>query len=122
MRVHFDALPRTVTTRVQLNTQVCVQQMLAYIYAHYAKEVTLADIVNAASISRSEAGRCFKAYMDYSPVHALIQYHLQKAHGLLHDTTLTLQKISDACGFHSVNYFSRQFWKYYGYAPSHARE
>ncbi len=122
LTLHFDDLPRTESTRVQLNTQVRVQQMLAFIHAHYAEEVTLADIAGAASISRSEAGRCFKAYMGCSPVDALIQHRLQKAHDMLHDVTLTLQEISDACGFHSVNYFSRQFRKHYGYAPSQARE
>lgn len=122
LAMHFDDLPRTEATRVQLNTQVRVQQMLAFIQAHYAEEVTLTDIAGAASISRSEAGRCFQAYMGCSPVDALIQHRLQKAHGMLHDTTRTLQEISHACGFNSVNYFSRQFRKHYGYAPSRANE
>ncbi len=122
LAMHFDDLPRTEATRVQLNTQVRVQQMLAFIQAHYAEEVTLADIAGAASISRSEAGRCFQAYMGCSPVDALIQHRLQKAHGMLHDTTCTLQEISHACGFNSVNYFSRQFRKHYGYAPSRANK
>jgi len=122
LSLHFDALPRTEATRVQLNTQVRVQQMLAFIDAHYAEHVTLDDIADAASISRSEAGRCFQAYMGCTPVNALIWHRLQKAHGMLHDAALTLQEISDACGFHSVNYFSRQFRKHYGYTPSHARK
>ena len=122
LAMHFDDLPRTEATRVQLNTQVRVQQMLAFINDHYAEKVTLGDIAGAASISRSEAGRCFQAYMGCSPVDALIQHRLQKAHGMLHDTTRTLQEISHACGFSSVNYFSRQFRKHYGYAPSRANE
>ena len=122
LTLHFDTLPRTESNRVQLNTQVRVQQMLAFIYAHYAEKVTLADIADAASISRSEAGRCFKAYMDCSPVEALIQYRLNKAHELLCDAVMTLQEISEACGFHSVNYFSRQFRQHYGYAPTQVRE
>jgi len=96
--------------------------MLAFIHAHYGEDVTLADIARAASISRSEAGRCFQACMGCSPVDALIRHRLQKAHGMLYDTTRTLQEISHACGFHSVNYFSRQFRKHYGYAPSCARK
>lgn len=121
LAMNFDALARQEVTRVQLNTQVRVQQMLAFIHAHYAEEVTLADIAGAASISRSVAGRCFQAYMGCSPVDALIQHRLQKAHGMLQDATRTLQEISHACGFHSVNYFSRQFRKHYGHAPSHVR-
>ena len=60
--------------------------------------------------------------MGCSPVDALIQHRLQKAHELLCDAAMTLQEIRDTCGFHSVNYFSRQFRKHYGYTPSHVRE
>lgn len=118
---HFDDLPKSEATRIQINAQVRIQQMLEYIYAHYAESVTLDDIAGAASISRSEAGRCFKAYLGCSPVDALIRYRLQTAYRLLSDTTLTLQEISHACGFNSVNYFSRQFRRTYGYAPGQNR-
>ena len=121
LAMHFDDLPRTDATRVQLNTQVRVQQMLAFIHTHYAEEVTLADIAGAASISRSEAGRCFRAYMGRSPVDVLIRHRLQRAHDMLQDATHTLQHVSHACGFNSVNYFSRQFRKHYGYAPAHVK-
>ena len=59
--------------------------------------------------------------MDCSPVHALIRYRLQTAHRLLHDTDLTVQEISLACGFRSTNYFGRQFRKIYGYTPGQVR-
>ena len=73
---HFDVLPKSEATRIQITIQVRIQQMLEYIYTHYAESVTLDDIAKAASISRSEAGRCFNAYLGCSPVDALIQYRL----------------------------------------------
>lgn len=115
--LHLDTLPKTDMTRIQVKNQVRMQQMLAYIHTHYAQAVTLADIAAAANISRSEAGRCFTAYMGCSPVEALIEYRLEIARGMLHDTTLSLQEISEACGFNSGSYFSRQFKRVYGYAP-----
>lgn len=119
---NLDALPKSEASRVQLNTQIRLQKMLSYIYENYAHTVTLADIAGAANISRSEAGRCFQSYLGYSPVEALIQYRLQIAQRLLQQTTRTLQEISFACGFHSVNYFSRQFRKRYGRSPGETRE
>ncbi|MBQ9964002.1 MAG: AraC family transcriptional regulator [Clostridia bacterium] len=116
---NFTELPKTESTRIQINNQVRLQKMLTYIYEHYADAVTLEDIAKAANISRSEAGRCFHTYMGCSPIDALIQYRLQTAHQLLSEQTQTLQQISDACGFNSANYFSRQFKKRYGYAPSY---
>ena len=115
---HFHELPKTEATRIQLNNQIRLQKMLAYIYENYAEPVTLEDIAKAADISRSEAGRCFHTYMGCSPVDTLIQYRLQMAHQLLGEGTQTLQQTACACGFNSVNYFSRQFKKKYGYAPS----
>ena len=69
----------------------------------------------------NEAARCFHAYMDCSPVNALIRYRLQVAHRLLQDASLTVQEISLACGFRSAGYFTRQFRKAYGYTPGQAR-
>lgn len=114
---NLNELPKTEATRIQVNNQVRLQKMLTYIYENYAESVTLEDIAKAADISRSEAGRCFRTYMGCSPVEALIQYRLRMAHQLLNERTQTLQQISFACGFNSVNYFSRQFKKRYGYAP-----
>ena len=115
---NLTVLPKAEASRIQINNQIRLQKMLNYIYENYAKSVTLEDIAKAADISRSEAGRCFRTYMGCSPVEALIQYRLQMAHRLLSERTQTLQQISYACGFNSVNYFSRQFKKWYGYAPS----
>ena len=115
---NFTEFPQVQATRIQINNQIRLQKMLTYIYENYAGHVTLADIAKAANISRSEAGRCFHTYMGCSPIEALIQYRLRIAHRLLSEKMLSLQEISLACGFNSVNYFSRQFKKNYGYAPS----
>ena len=115
---NFHELPKTEATRIQISNQIRIQKMLTYIYENYGGTVTLADIAKAADISRSEAGRCFRTYMGCSAIDALIQYRLQMAHQLLSERTQTLQQISYACGFNSVNYFSRQFRKRYGYTPN----
>ena len=118
---NLDSLPKSEASRVQLNAQIRLQKMLSYIYENYTRTITLADIAGAANISRSEAGRCFQAYLGCSPVEALIQHRLETARHLLQQTTMTLQEISFACGFHSVNYFSRQFRRKYGYSPGEKR-
>ena len=115
---NFTELPKVQTPRIQITNQIRLQKMLTYIYENYAGTVTLEDIAKAANISRSEAGRCFRTYMGCSPIDALIRYRLQIAHRLLSEKTLSLQEISFACGFNSVNYFRRQFKKTYGYTPS----
>lgn len=118
---NFDALQQVQSSRIQITAQIRIQQMLSYIYDHYAEDITLENIAKAANVSRSEAGRCFNAYMGCSPIEALIQYRLQTARGLLSETNLTLQEICLACGFHSTGYFGRQFKKKYGYPPKDRR-
>lgn len=118
----MDRFPESKATRIQIKNQIRLQKMLTYIYEHYSETVTLQEIAAAANISRSEAGRCFNAYMDCSPMEALIQYRLQTAHRLLREKALTLQEISAACGFNSVNYFSRKFRQTYGYSPGRERK
>lgn len=119
---HFDELPRVRTTRVQISTQVRIQQMLAFIRAHYAESITLSDIAAAANISKSEANRCFNAWMGCSPVDALIQYRLETARRLLSDPSLSLSAISQNCGFNSQSYFSRRYRMVYGCAPGRSRD
>ena len=119
--LNFERFTGSETARVNINAQVRLQKMLSYIHENYNGSVTLEDIAGAADISSSEAGRCFNAYMGCSPVDALIRYRLLIARRLLADETLTLQEISDRCGFHSVNYFSRRFRRLYGCTPSRAR-
>ena len=118
---YFDEFPRAAISRVQMNVQIRVQQMLSYIYKHYAEDISLSDIASASNISRSEAGRCFSGYLKKSPIDFLIQYRLQRAHYLLNDTSLSIQEISQSCGFHSVGYFTRQFRQHFGYSPGSVR-
>lgn len=118
---HFDRLPKVESNRVQLKSQIRLQQMLLYIHKHYHESITLNDIARAANISRSEANRCFRTYMNCSPVEALISYRLKTACGMLGDSSLTLLEISEACGFHSENYFCKSFKKAYGHSPGQRR-
>ena len=115
--LHFDSFPKSPAARVQLKSQIRMQKMLTYIYEHYAQPVTLADIAGAANISRSEAGRCFQAYMGCSPVDASSATDCRPPAACWGENTQTLQQISQACGFNSVNYFSRKFRQTYGCAP-----
>ena len=117
----MDRLPALPMTRMQVKNQVRMQKVLTCIYTRYPQELTLADIAAVADVSRSEAGRCFAAYMGCSPIDALLRYRLQIAQELLHDETKTIREISEACGFHSVDYFRRQFKKRYGTTPGETR-
>ena len=118
---HFDEWPRAQSSRIQMKTRIRVQRMIVYIHQHYAQEVTLADIANAADISRSEAARCFRTYMNLSPIEFLVRYRAENAHEMLWDSAKTISEIAMECGFNSANYFSRQFKRIYQMTPGEFR-
>ncbi len=118
---HLGEIPRCEANHGPFNARIRLHKMLSYIHGHYEKNIALNDIASAAHVSRSEAGRCFRAFMGCSPVEALIQYRLQMAQRRLKDTTRTVQEISSACGFNSVNYFCRRFRRMYGCTPGRMR-
>ena len=107
--------------RIQIDKQIRIQKMIAFIEAHYSEKITLEEIANAANISRTEAGRCFQKYVGCSPIEMLTQCRLQNARRLVNEKTMMIQEISAACGFSSHGYFSRKFKEKYGYSPKRER-
>lgn len=114
---HMNSFPRYKSDRIQLLNQIRLQKMLNFIYTHYGEHITLKDIALAGNVSRSEAGRCFKVFMNTSPIEVLIRYRLQMASQMLAEKIYTVKEISDICGFNSVSYFRRQFKAEYGVTP-----
>jgi AraC-like DNA-binding protein len=115
---NLDLFPKYQSNRIQLINQIRLQKMLNFIHHHYQEQITLEDIAKAGNISRSEAGRIFKSFMNTSPIEALIKYRLEIAHKKLAEKIYTVEEISFLCGFNSVNYFRRQFKLQYNYTPS----
>lgn len=95
-----------------------VKAMLEYIRTHYSEDLTLNDIANSASISKSECIRCFHIVLKTSPIAYLNKYRLQCAAGLLNSTQWKISYICQQCGFHNISYFSKSFKKVYGCTPS----
>ncbi|MNI65101.1 Melibiose operon regulatory protein [compost metagenome] len=119
---HLDQIPAVVQERKELQYQVRLQQMLLFIEQNYMNPVTLQDISNSANISKSEASRCFHAYLKCSPVDYLLQYRIEVSQRLLFDTNRSIQEISLECGFNSSSYFIKTFRKKAGISPGEYRK
>lgn len=98
-------------------TQARLRRMLRFMEAHYPEKIMLEDIAHAASVSKSEALRCFKTTVSASPVEYLNRYRLHRATALLCATENTVTDISAAVGFDSVGYFDRVFKKEFDMSP-----
>ena len=116
--LNINIFPRYRSNRIQLINQIRMQKMLDFIDHHYSGHISLKDLAKAANVSRSEVERCFKAFMNRSPIEILIRHRLRIAYKMLAEGIYTIEEISNSCGFNSVNYFRRQFKSKYGVSPS----
>lgn len=97
------------------------EQMTAYIYAHYAEKLSLADIAASGNVSRSTCARMFEKYTAKTPIEFLNTYRLEQSAAFLKMTERTIADISSSCGFGQQSYFTRQFQKEYGITPREFR-
>ena len=102
--------------------QARLQLMMQFIHDHFAAKITLEEIANAASVSKSEALHCFHAGIGTTPVAYLIQYRLNRAAGQLLSTTASVSSIAMESGMDNVGYFCRKFRQEYGMTPSEYRK
>ena len=101
--------------------QIRMQKMIGFIQSHYAEDVSLQDIANSASISRSEASRCFQSYLHTSPVNYLLKYRVERSMQLLRDSNMTVEAVALECGFSSSAYFCKLFRAHTGMTPKQYR-
>lgn len=101
--------------------QIRMQKMLGYIQNNYSRQISLEEIAASADISKSEAARCFQAYLHTSPVNYLLQYRIEKARYELSNGMDTIEIISRRCGFQSTSYFCKVFRKQLQMTPKQFR-
>lgn len=104
------------------HTQAQLQIMMQYIHKNYAEHITLADIAQTVSVSKSSALNIFNKYLRISPVSYLINYRLKRAAKLLASTDSSIYSIASNTGFENVGYFCRSFKELFGVTPSEYRK
>ncbi|MEE1228609.1 MAG: AraC family transcriptional regulator [Lachnospiraceae bacterium] len=97
------------------------QIILDWIHRNYDKNLTLEELAAEASISVSEALRCFREFTDTTPIKYLKRYRLSCAARLLRESDESIASISASCGFQDLSYFSKSFREYYQQSPTKYR-
>lgn len=106
----------TMLTRSRMRT------MMQFIADNYKEKISLADIAGSASISKSEALRCFNSCVGMTPVKYLTAYRLEAAKKLLLSTDDTVTRIAVECGIDNISYFIRIFTAAFGVTPKAYRQ
>lgn len=104
------------------HTQAQLQIMMQYIHKNYSEHITLADIAQTVSVSKSSALNIFNKYLRISPVNYLINYRLKRAAKLLASTDSNIYSIASNTGFENTGYFCRSFKELFGVTPSEYRK
>ena len=99
-----------------------LRRMIAFIEEHYAARLTLERIAADASISKSEALRCFRHGVQTTPMAYLNRYRLDVARSRLLSTAASVTEIAVESGFASTAYFDRLFRRSYGFSPATYRK
>lgn len=88
-----------------------------YISDNYMENIDVQTIADACGFSRSYFSVQFKDATGLSPHEYLVQCRISAAKQMLTNTTTSISRIADACGFASSSAFIRAFKKQVGLSP-----
>lgn len=94
-----------------------VQRMQDYIDAHSTKEITLADLAEAAHFSPWHSARIFKELTGVSPADYIRKVRLSKSALRLRDEKIKVIDVAFDMGFDSVDGYQRAFRREFGCNP-----
>lgn len=84
-----------------VRTTELMKEMISYMHEHYAEDLKIEDIAEAAGIDDSECFRCFRDSIQDTPKGYLTKYRLSRAAELMTITDLAEEEIARMSGFSS---------------------
>ncbi len=95
---------------------------LRYINDNYKSNITLEDIATACYVNKFYLSHIFTKFKGMSVGRYVLGLRMDEAKRLLETTNLSINKVSEKCGFNDANYFSRAFKKETGLSPLQYRK
>lgn len=104
------------------NQSYYVRAAESYIRDHYAEDIKIQDIADAAGISRSYLAILFQDILSTTPSDYLTGFRLTRAHEQLQITDLPINRIAENCGYQNPLVFTRAFKKKFNTTPVQFRK
>ncbi len=98
-----------------------MQQISAYVMAHYVHNITLDDIATEMCMNRSAFCSYFKRLKGMTFTQFVVQYRLNTACQLLKSTRKQVSEICFMVGFNDLPHFIRTFTASFGMSPAKYR-
>lgn len=95
-----------------------VARALSFIREHAAEGIRPADVLSQVTVSRATLASRFKSVVGRTLGEEIGRVRIRLARELLSRTDLPIKQIAARAGFHSVEYFTRQFRRIAGLPPA----
>lgn len=93
-------------------------RIIAYVESKICEPLTIADICQQFSLSRSSLQLLFKNAVSQSPKKYISDMKLERSRQMLRENKYTVSEVSLKLGYSSIHYFSNAFSQKYGISPS----
>lgn len=104
------------------NTASVIDQVLDYVNEHFREDINLSSVALVLGYTPNHLSRCFKQNRGINFTDYLNSRRVAFAREQLITTSDNLNRIAEACGFHSSNLLIRAFEKYEGITPGEFRK
>ncbi len=95
-----------------------LEKIIKYIDETIYEPLTVAEICQKFSLSRSSLQILFNENLNQTPKKYINELKLEKGRQMICENKYTISEIALMLGFNSIHYFSRAFTQKYGMAPS----
>ena len=99
-----------------------IELAMQYVDTHYAEEIRISDIANAAYISESYLRRIFAETYNMSPLWYVNFVRIDSACKILRDQALNINEVAQKVGFDNTSTFIKNFKKIVGKTPKQWRK
>ena len=98
-----------------------VKNAIAYMESHFHERLTLEQLAEVCSFSRSEFCRIFKRFTGRTPFSYLQHLRVRRSLPLLQDRTLSVTEVAERTGFAGASYYAEVFRRYMNLSPMEYR-
>ncbi|GGD54228.1 AraC family transcriptional regulator [Paenibacillus nasutitermitis] len=99
-----------------------IKQAVRWLSFQYAQQISIEDLSRKLGYHRTHLSKMFKQVTGVSPMQFLLKVRMERARELLvGQHYLSIDQIASSVGYLDALYFSKQFRKTYGLAPSEYR-
>lgn len=112
-----STVPPSAVTRQNYRDEL-FERIIAYMQSKIYEPLTVADICQQFSMSRSSLQLLFKNAVNQSPKKYISDMKMEKSRQMLRENKYTVSEISLKLGYSSIHYFSNAFSQKYHISPS----